>query len=42
MNIQKMMQQAQKMQKKMEEIQAKVADTDFAGESGGGEFGIAG
>ena len=35
MNIQKMMQQAQKMQKKMEEAQAKLADTEYQGASGG-------
>lgn len=35
MNIQKMMQQAQKMQKKMEESQAKLAELEYTGTSGG-------
>lgn len=35
MNIQKMMQQAQKMQKKMETMQAELAEKEFEGTSGG-------
>lgn len=36
MNIQKMMKQAQAMQKKMEETQSKLASTEYEGQSGGG------
>lgn len=35
MNIQKMMQQAKKMQKQMEEAQEKLAEAEFNGTSGG-------
>ncbi len=36
MNIQKMMQQAQQVQFKMQELQEKMKDIDVTGESGGG------
>lgn len=36
MNIQKMMKQAQEMQQKMEELKAKMAKTEYEGQSGGG------
>ena len=36
MNIQKMMKQAQQMQKKMNEMQDQLADTEYEGTSGGG------
>lgn len=36
MNIQEMMKQAQVMQKRMEELQARLADTEVKGQSGGG------
>jgi nucleoid-associated protein EbfC len=36
MNINKMMQQAQAMQKKMEELKNKMATTEYEGKSGGG------
>lgn len=36
MNIQSIMKQAQAMQKKMEEEQKKLAETEFEGSSGGG------
>ena len=36
MDIQQIMQQAQVMQKKMEEMQAKLADMEVEGQSGGG------
>lgn len=35
MNIQKMMKQAQAMQKKMEETQERIANTEYVGTSGG-------
>jgi DNA-binding YbaB/EbfC family protein len=36
MNIQKMMKQAQEMQKKMEDAQGKLADIEVSGSAGGG------
>ena len=36
MNIQDMMKQAQKMQAKMQELQAQLAETEIHGEAGGG------
>ncbi|MET0154683.1 MAG: YbaB/EbfC family nucleoid-associated protein [Rickettsiales bacterium] len=36
MNVQKMMQQAQAMQKKMEQLQEEIARREFDGVSGGG------
>lgn len=36
MNLQKMMKQAQQMQKKMEEAQAKIAEMEVEGQAGGG------
>lgn len=40
MNIQKMMKQAQAMQKKMEEAQEKLSDAEFTGTSGGGMVSV--
>lgn len=36
MNIQQMMKQAQMMQTRMQELQARLAETEVAGQSGGG------
>lgn len=36
MNIQQMMKQAQLMQTRMQELQARLAETEVAGQSGGG------
>lgn len=36
MNIQEMMRQAQTMQKRMEEMQAKLGELEISGQSGGG------
>ncbi|MBU0800623.1 MAG: YbaB/EbfC family nucleoid-associated protein [Alphaproteobacteria bacterium] len=36
MNIQQMMKQAQLMQQRMQELQARLADTEVTGQSGGG------
>ena len=40
MNIQKMMQQAQQMQKKMEDAQSKLSDVEVTGTSGGGMVNV--
>ncbi|MDR0571571.1 MAG: YbaB/EbfC family nucleoid-associated protein [Rickettsiales bacterium] len=40
MNIQQLMQQAQKMQRQMKENQVKMEGTDFAGVAAGGAVGV--
>lgn len=40
MNIQQMMKQAQQMQKKMEALQAQLAEKEFNGASGGGMINV--